>query len=160
MTSIFLVISIIWFSKFFKDYSVQIDKKLYTFNQIELKVKQESIKLINGISCSLINSECKSKQNVAIIIPNRNRLNNLLTFLNNMHIFLTRQKITYGIFLVEPINGIPFNRGLLFNIGYIEAINDQKNNTLGIEWDCFIFHGLFISLKNFREKSDAFFYLK
>ncbi len=33
---------------------------------------------------------------------------------------------------------VTFNRGLLMNIGYNEAIKDEKN--LNIKWNCFIFH--------------------
>jgi beta-1,4-galactosyltransferase 3 len=49
--------------------------------------------------------------------------------------FLARQKAQYGIYLIEPIQNLTFNRGLLMNIGFIEAIK-QKD----IEWDCFFFH--------------------
>ena len=34
-----------------------------------------------------------------------------------MHQFLTRQKINYGIYLIEPVEKLVFNRGLLMNIG-------------------------------------------
>ena len=91
----------------------------------------------------MANHKCESKHNVAIIVPYRDRLPNLLVFLNNMHEFLAKQQITYGLFLVEPIKGLAFNRGLLMNIGYLEAIKDGMNNDLNIEWNCFIFHGLF-----------------
>ena len=57
-----------------------------------------------------------------------------------MHVFLTKQKITYGIFIVEPIRGIVFNRGLLMNIGFLEVISEAKTNGLNILWDCFVFH--------------------
>ena len=88
----------------------------------------------------MINSKCESKHRLAIIVPNRDRLKNLLIFLNNMHEFLTKQQITYGIYLVEPVEGLTFNRGLIFNIGFLEATKDGNNYDL--EWDCFVFHGL------------------
>lgn len=54
-----------------------------------------------------------------------------------MHIFLTRQKdINYGIYLIEPIANITFNRGLLLNIGFVEALKDIDD----FNWNCFIFH--------------------
>ena len=83
---------------------------------------------------------------MAIIIPYRDRLDNLLIFLNNMHEFLTKQKITYGIFLAEPKEQLTFNRGILMNIGFIEAIKVEKANKMGIKWDCFIFHGRLINI--------------
>ena len=33
-----------------------------------------------------------------------------------------------------------FNRGLLSNIGFLEAIKDEKNISSNFTWDCFIFH--------------------
>ena len=79
---------------------------------------------------------CKSRHRVALIVPYRDREINLLVFLRNIHPFLVKQQIHYGIYLIEPIANITFNRGLLMNIGFLEALklsNDQ--------WDCFIFHG-------------------
>ena len=134
------------FFEFFscKDYTLNYDDRIQPFSKIEEKLKNSSIQLLNGISSSLINSECKSKQNVAFIIPYRDRLNNLLIFLNNMHVYLTNQKITYGFFLVEPKIDLNFNRGILMNIGYLEAIKLGKENNL--TWDCFIFHGKFFRI--------------
>ena len=83
-----------------KDYNVTFDETVRSFGEIEKIMKKIPIILTNGISTSKINSHCQSEQNVAIIIPHRDRLNNLLIFLNNMHVFLTKQKITYGIFIV------------------------------------------------------------
>ena len=75
--------------------------------------------------------------NVAIIVPYRNRLTNLKIFLNNMHPYLMRQNLNYGIYLVEPIDGLEFNRGILMNIGFVESLRD----TMG-KWPCFIFHDI------------------
>ncbi|CAF0804114.1 unnamed protein product [Brachionus calyciflorus] len=46
-----------------------------------------------------------------------------------------KQQIEYGIYLVEPLQNLTFNRGLLMNIGFIESLK-QTNET----WECFIFH--------------------
>jgi hypothetical protein len=63
-----------------------------------------------------------------------------------MHPFLTRQKINYGIYLIELKEGLTFNRAMLMNIGFIEAIKDTEQGTLmrklNIEWDCFVFHDI------------------
>ncbi len=53
-----------------------------------------------------------------------------------MHPFLTRQRINYGIYIVEQSNEDLFNRALLMNIGFIESIRDETN----FNYDCFIFH--------------------
>lgn len=78
---------------------------------------------------------------VAIIIPYRDREDNFKIFLNNMHVFLTRKKINYGIYVVEPVGNLSFNRGLLMNVGFVEAFKDmQMNRSNATFWDCFIFH--------------------
>jgi len=85
-----------------------------------------------GLSTPL---NCKSRHKVALIIPYRNRESNLKIFLQNIHPFLVKQQIDYGIYLVEPLQNITFNRGLLMNIGFLEALKLSAN-----KWDCFIFH--------------------
>jgi len=52
-----------------------------------------------------------------------------------MHPFLIKQQLDYGIYLIEPIQNITFNRGLLMNIGFLESLRLSSN-----KWDCFIFH--------------------
>jgi hypothetical protein len=52
-----------------------------------------------------------------------------------MHPFLIKQQLDYGIFLIEPVQNITFNRGLLMNIGFLESLKLSQN-----KWDCFIFH--------------------
>jgi len=92
---------------------------------------------------------CTARHRVAIIIPYRDRDMQLRIFLNFMHQFLQKQQLDYQIFLVEPVrilkmanksfliffkvNKITFNRALLFNIGFREAMKHYP-------WECFIFH--------------------
>ena len=71
---------------------------------------------------------------IAIVIPYRDRLENLELFLAHMHPFLNKQQLEYGIYIAEPVEKITFNRGLLMNIGYNEASKDSD------KWDCFVFH--------------------
>ncbi len=78
---------------------------------------------------------CIPKFKIAIIVPYRNRLNSLKCFLSFFHNFFIEQNIHYGIYLVEPFNDqITFNRGILMNIGFREALKDYE------DWDCFFFH--------------------
>jgi len=101
-------------------------------------MKKLSIHVKDGISTTVENSNCISDKNVAIIIPHRNRLPNLKIFLNNMIPLLTKQKINFGIYVVEPVENIEFNRALLFNVGFLESI--KIGNLYNFTWDCFIFH--------------------
>lgn len=81
-------------------------------------------------------TECVPEFKIAFIIPYRYRLNNLKIFLLNMHPILMKQKLNYGIYLIEPNEDLVFNRGLLMNIGFLESIKDYD------KWDCFIFHDI------------------
>jgi hypothetical protein len=49
---------------------------------------------------------CKSKERVAIIIPFRDREEHLKIFLRHMHPFLQRQKLEYGIYVIELVSTI------------------------------------------------------
>ena len=82
-----------------------------------------------------------SNEKVAIIVPYRSRLNNLKTFTRYMHNFLNAQMVDYTIFLIEPAANLTFNRGLLINIGFLEALKIKyiKSNQI-YDFDCFIFH--------------------
>lgn len=73
------------------------------------------------------------KSKIAIIIPYRDRKKNLNIFLRYVHPFLVNQNVFYGIFLIEPVENLTFNKGISMNAGFVEA---RKIN----DWDCFIFH--------------------
>ncbi|KAM8976949.1 beta-1,4-galactosyltransferase 4 [Pelodytes ibericus] len=76
---------------------------------------------------------CKPQQKVAILIPHRSREKHLLYLLENLHPFLQRQQLEYGIYIIHQAGNMKFNRAKLLNVGYIEALKEAK-------WDCFIFH--------------------
>lgn len=79
---------------------------------------------------------CIARSRVAIVIPYMNRDSNLRVFLQHMHPFLQKQKLEYGIFVAEPTwenRTLEFNRGLLRNIGFMEAMK-------GNGFDCVVFH--------------------
>lgn len=78
-------------------------------------------------------SDCRARDRVAIVIPFRDRKQHVPILLKNLHPFLMRQQIDYGIFLVEQSSDGSFNRAKLMNVGYVEALKLY-------EWDCFVFH--------------------
>ena len=43
------------------------------------------------------------------------------------------QNAYYGVYVVEPIGSLLFNKGISMNVGFIEASKED-------DWDCFIFH--------------------
>ncbi|EFA08717.1 beta-1,4-galactosyltransferase 4 isoform X2 [Tribolium castaneum] len=78
---------------------------------------------------------CKVPKSVALIIPFRCRGEHLLLFLQHMHPFLKRQQLDYTIYIVEQDGDGPFNRAMLMNIGFKEALKMRN-------YDCFIFHDI------------------
>ncbi|CAF4334459.1 unnamed protein product, partial [Rotaria magnacalcarata] len=78
-------------------------------------------------------SDCQPKQRLAIIICYRQREQHFKMFLNHMHLFLWQQKLDYTIIVVNQHGNESFNRGALFNVGFIETI-------IFYPFSCFIFH--------------------
>ncbi|XP_064073650.1 beta-1,4-N-acetylgalactosaminyltransferase bre-4-like [Vanessa tameamea] len=76
---------------------------------------------------------CKSRHKVAVLVPYRDRKKDLFVYLHNIHPFLIRQKLEYRIFVIEQKGTDVFNRGKLFNAGFVEI------KKYGI-WRCVIFH--------------------
>jgi len=76
---------------------------------------------------------CEARHRVAIIVPYRDREPHLRAFLLNIHRFLQRQQVMYGVYVVEQDGNTPFNRAMLMNVGAAEAVKQQ-------DFQCFIFH--------------------
>ncbi|XP_029381058.1 beta-1,4-galactosyltransferase 2 [Echeneis naucrates] len=76
--------------------------------------------------------DCRPRWKVAIIIPFRHRENHLKYWLHYLHPILRRQRIDYGVYIINQLGEDTFNRAKLLNVGYTEALKDA-------EYDCFIF---------------------
>lgn len=115
----------------------EIDTSNVTLNNVENKFKDE---LLPGGWYNPI--ECVATYKVAVIVPFLNEIKQMPVFLNNIHSFLMKQQIEYRIFLIKQSRHEIFNRGMLFNIGFVEA---QKLD----QWDCYVFHDVtFIPMDN------------
>ncbi|XP_066993543.2 beta-1,4-N-acetylgalactosaminyltransferase bre-4 [Anabrus simplex] len=77
--------------------------------------------------------DCRARHKVAIIVPYRDRESHLAILLLNLHPLLQRQQLDYQIFIVEQAGNGPFNRAMLMNVGFAEAIKLY-------DFECFIFH--------------------
>lgn len=77
---------------------------------------------------------CKARSRVAVVVPYRSRENDLKQFAQHMHLFLNKQQLDYGLYVIEPEANLTFNRGLLMNIGFNESLKDEP------AWECFVFH--------------------
>lgn len=110
--------------------------------RVAIDFKEESLEVVETrLSLSLqpggwfAPTECTANHRVAIVVPKRGREYMLPTFLKNLHPMLMKQQIEYGIYVVEQSFDQDFNRGLLFNIAFKEALKMK-------DWDCFIFHDI------------------
>lgn len=88
-------------------------------------------------------TNCTARHRVAIIIPFRDRPKHLQTLLYNLHPMLLRQQIDYQIFVIEQKGSDAFNRAMLMNVGYVEALKERP-------FDCFIFHDVDLLPENDR----------
>ncbi|ESO85200.1 hypothetical protein LOTGIDRAFT_130770 [Lottia gigantea] len=86
-------------------------------------------------------TDCKATQKLAIIIPYRDRQKHLLNFLNHFIPVLKRQKLEFTIYVIEQGDNETFNRGLLLNVGFTEALKQDS-------YDCFILHDVDTYLLN------------
>jgi hypothetical protein len=80
-------------------------------------------------------SGCRPHMKVAIMIPYRNRADNLYIFTHHMHYYLQQQMLDYGIFVIEQVDTRRFNRAKLFNAGY------QLLQTMQ-DYDCLVLHDI------------------
>uniref|UniRef100_H2ZSX3 Beta-1,4-galactosyltransferase n=1 Tax=Latimeria chalumnae TaxID=7897 RepID=H2ZSX3_LATCH len=61
---------------------------------------------------------------LAIIVPFRERFEELLVFVPYMHNFLNQKKILHKIFVINQVDHYRFNRASLINVGFVESGND------------------------------------
>jgi hypothetical protein len=117
------------------------------FDAFQEDIKLEYSKLLT-LGGKYEPDECVARHRVAIVVPYKNRLNNLNYFLNHMHPFLQKQQLAYQIFVVEQYNENLFNKGVLMNAGFLEIINSYERrdslvnraNYSAMPFDCVVFH--------------------
>jgi len=77
--------------------------------------------------------DCHQRQNVAIIIPYKNREEHLRALLNTLHPILQRQNTAYCIYVAEQHDDGRFNKGAVMNSAFKEVLKEH-------DYDCVIFH--------------------
>ncbi|XP_041354136.1 beta-1,4-N-acetylgalactosaminyltransferase bre-4-like isoform X2 [Gigantopelta aegis] len=116
---------------------------------IKVKKKALSFRLLDNMNSDLrpggrwCPPGCVSRHHVAVIIPYRDRPSHLKVFLRNIHPFLQKQQLDYTVYVIELVPNIPFNRALLFNIGFVESVKQHN-------YSCFIFHDVDLIPENDR----------
>lgn len=78
----------------------------------------EYSKLENGINEHLSNSD-NDKPKLAILVPFRDRFDELLQFAPHMTDFLAAQQIPHRIFILNQVDRYRFNRASLINVGFL-----------------------------------------
>ena len=117
---------------FFKVRKIKKNNVNITIRQMEAELSYLGLEM--GGKYNKIKTKSNQKGKVAIIVPYQNRLQNLKSFLRYMHVFLSRQNLfNYGVYIVEPIENLVFNRALMLNVGFIEALKADH------EYDCFMY---------------------
>lgn len=71
-----------------------------------------------------ISSTKANKKNLALIVPFRDRFEELLEFVPHMYQFLNKQNIPFHIFVIQQKDSNRFNRASLINVGYLYAKNN------------------------------------
>ncbi|XP_041846632.1 beta-1,4-galactosyltransferase 7 isoform X1 [Melanotaenia boesemani] len=61
---------------------------------------------------------------LALVVPFRERFEELLVFVPFMHTFLNKKKIRHKILIINQVDHYRFNRASLINVGYLESGND------------------------------------
>ncbi|XP_071062832.1 beta-1,4-galactosyltransferase 6-like [Pseudochaenichthys georgianus] len=77
--------------------------------------------------------DCRPRWKVAILIPFRNCHEHLPILFQHLIPMLQRQRLQFAFYVIEQSGSQPFNRAMLFNVGFLEAMKD-------LDWDCLIFH--------------------
>jgi len=67
---------------------------------------------------SLVDQLKPGQHRLAVIVPFRNRFEELLEFVPHIHNFLTKKNIPHQIVVVNQADNLRFNRASLINIGY------------------------------------------
>lgn len=60
-----------------------------------------------------------SSHKLAVVVPFRNRYEEMMEFVPHMHSFLTRQNVSHHIWVVNQVDMHRFNRAALLNIGFL-----------------------------------------
>ncbi|XP_072378593.1 beta-1,4-galactosyltransferase 7 [Diabrotica undecimpunctata] len=85
---------------------------------------------LNGCNCSnekitftTVSSKklISSKHKLAVLVPYRERFEELMEFVPYMHNFLNKQKIAYDIIVLNQVDQYRFNRASLINAGFLET---------------------------------------
>eukprot|EP00117_Sycon_ciliatum_P046435 scpid59199/ scgid0496/ Beta-1,4-N-acetylgalactosaminyltransferase bre-4; Bacillus thuringiensis toxin-resistant protein 4; Beta-4-GalNAcT len=92
----------------------------------------------NGVAAaSTPTGDASEWTRVAVIVPYRNRSRQLHKFASSLREFLRGQRIVFEVFIVEQSFTSRFNRGALFNIGFVEM---NRGRPADKQFQCIVLH--------------------
>ncbi|XP_066527704.1 beta-1,4-galactosyltransferase 5 [Hoplias malabaricus] len=110
---------------------LEVDMSEVSLEQVERDLQEADPSL--GLGGHWKPKDCIPRWKVAILVPFRNRHEHLPILFRHLIPILQRQRLQFGLYVVEQASDEPFNRAMLFNVGFKEAMKDMR-------WDCVIFH--------------------
>lgn len=66
-----------------------------------------------------------SKHKLAVLVPFRDRFDELLVFVPFMDAYLRQQNINFDIYILNQVDHYRFNRASLINVGFLETRDDH-----------------------------------
>lgn len=73
---------------------------------------------------TISNTNVKNKHKLAIVVPFRDRFDELLVFVPHMSKFMAMQSIDFKIYIINQIDEYRFNRASLINVGFLASMTE------------------------------------
>ena len=105
-------------------YILYISKKILVYTNMainKLHILALIIMIFIFLNCLKKYERFSSKKELIIILPIRDREEDLKKYLENMIPIFKYQNLNYKIFIIEQTTGKKFNKGKINNVGFIEA---------------------------------------
>lgn len=115
--------------KIFTNKLVRSNKLVSIFIMLSIIIILLVVLIINtNCDCSKDPLELVSEDQhvLCLIIPFRDRFDELLLFLAHMKEFLHKQNVQHQVFVVNQVDSFRFNRGSLINIGYLHIRDHSR----------------------------------
>ncbi|CAL8106900.1 unnamed protein product [Calicophoron daubneyi] len=109
-------------------------------NILAEQLRDERISILPGGYFPRASSKKGPQKYIPILIPYRNRLQNLISFLSYMYRYLQMKRNNYAMVVLEQMGNDSFNRAKLFNAGLRELGVDKHSYLSTNLSDCIIFH--------------------
>jgi xylosylprotein 4-beta-galactosyltransferase len=100
------------------------DKKLFIFGSIIIVIGSALVFNHVNNKHQMINTNI-NEHKLAVVVPFRDRFDELLKFVPHLSQFLASKSINFKIYIVNQVDNFRFNRASLINIGFLSSMNDN-----------------------------------